>query len=153
MGPITVGMPFPEFTLPDQNGKPFSSNRLRGKRCAIFFYPKDNTPGCTREVCAFRDAWSDLLERGIAVVGISSDSANSHGKFATKHRLPYPLLSDVGGVLRKKVGVPRALLGLLLGRVTYLLDEKGVVRHIIDSPFQIERHVQETLAFWEKQDG
>lgn len=141
-----VGDRFPSFTLPDQDGKPFVLAEALGKGpVVLFFYPKDDTAGCTQEVCSFRDASADFVSAGAVVAGISSDGTASHQQFASKHRLDYPLLSDAGGKLRKQVGVPRAMFGLVEGRVTYVLDREGVVRHCFDSMIGATKHVGEAL--------
>jgi thioredoxin-dependent peroxiredoxin len=146
-GRIGVGERFPEFTLPDQAGKPFVlSEALRNGAVVLFFYPKDGTAGCTQEVCSFRDASDDFRAAGAIVAGISSDDTVSHERFAAQHRLGYPLLSDAGGILRKKVGVPRAMFGLVEGRVTYVLDRTGTVRHCFDSMVGAKKHVVEALT-------
>lgn len=144
---VAVGDRFPSFTLSDQDGKSFALDDVLGKGAVVlFFYPKDGTAGCTREACSFRDASGDFLEAGAVVVGISSDDTQSHQRFAAQHGLAYPLLADVGGALRKKVGVPRSMLGLVDGRVTYVLDSKGVVRHVFDSMLGVNKHVEEALV-------
>ncbi len=144
---IEVGDRFPSFTLPDQDGKPFALDEALGKGAVVlFFYPKDNTAGCTQEVCSFRDASEDFVTAGAVVAGISSDDTASHRSFANKHGLRYRLLSDVGGKLRSQVGVPRSMLGLVDGRVTYVLDSGGVVRHCFDSMLGATKHVKEALA-------
>lgn len=114
------------------------------KNIVLFFYPKDNTPGCTREACAFRDSYEVFQEYGAEVIGISSDSENSHQRFAEKHKLPYTLLSDKGGKVRKLYGVPKTM-GFLPGRVTYIIDKKGVVRHIFNSQLNFKGHIEEAL--------
>lgn len=91
---LEIGNPAPAFTLPDQNGTPVSLSDFAGQRVVIYFYPKDDTPGCTKEACNFRDQWSSLQTHGIQVLGISKDSAASHTKFISKHNLPFTLLSD-----------------------------------------------------------
>lgn len=145
--PIGVGDRFPSFTLPDQTGKAFRLDDVLDKGAVVlFFYPKDGTPGCTREACSFRDASEDFLKAGALVAGISSDDRASHGRFAAEHGLGYPLLEDVGGALRKQVGVPRSMLGLVEGRVTYVLDRTGIVRHVFDSMLGVNQHVEEALV-------
>jgi peroxiredoxin Q/BCP len=144
---IGVGDRFPSFTLPDQSGKSFALDDVLGKGAVVlFFYPKDGTAGCTREACSFRDASADFLEAGAVVAGISSDDSASHERFAAQHGLSYPLLADLGGALRKRVGVPRSMLGLVEGRVTYVLDSQGVVRHVFDSMLGVNKHVEEALV-------
>lgn len=143
---VEVGERFPSFALPDHRGEEFSLEAALGKGpIVIFFYPKDDTAGCTKEVCGFRDAWPDFQAAGARVVGISSDDTASHQRFAGRHALTYPLLSDAGGALRRKVGVPRSLFGLADGRVTYVLDRDGVVRHCFDSMLGINKHVEQAL--------
>ena len=138
---VRVGAKAPDFSLPSQSGEMVRLGDFHGKPVVIFFYPKDNTPGCTKEVCAFRDDFEEFGKLDADVVGISSDSVESHGAFAHKHDLPFALLSDEGGKVRKLYGVPNTL-GLFPGRVTYVVDEQGVVRHIFSSQLGVERHVQ-----------
>ncbi len=106
----------------------------------LYFYPKDDTRGCTAEACAFRDSYEVFTDSGADVIGISSDSPGQHAAFASKHRLPFTLLSDQGGQIRKRYGVP-AVLGLLPGRVTYVIDRQGVVRQVFNSMTNISGHV------------
>ncbi len=110
----------------------------------LYFYPKDETRGCTKEACTFRDSYEVFQEAGAEVVGVSSDSVASHESFAARHRLPFTLLSDEGGRVRKLYGV-RPTLGIMPGRVTYVIDQGGVVRHVFSSQTGVERHVQEAL--------
>ena len=118
---------------------------FRGKaEVVLFFYPKDNTPVCTAEACAFRDGFEGFRELGAEVIGISSDSEESHRKFASKHRLPYRLVSDAGGAIRKRYGVPK-ILGLFPGRATYVIDREGIIRLAFVAPFQSAMHVEEAL--------
>ena len=143
--PANVGSPAPEFTLPDQDGVPVSLASLRGSWVVVYFYPKDDTPGCTAESCSFRDSHEAFTDAGAKVIGISSDSVDSHRAFATKHSLPFTLLADEGGAVRKQFGVGRTL-GLLPGRVTYVIDPQGVVRHEFSSQFKPKKHIDEALA-------
>src|SRR5215211_3727964 len=115
-----------------------------GKPVVLFFYPKDNTLGCTKEVCAFRDSFEDLANLDAEVMGISSDSVDSHKGFAEKHKLPFTLLSDQRGKVRSLYGVPNSF-GLFPGRVTYVIDEEGVVRNVFSSQIEVEKHVAEAL--------
>jgi len=143
---IEVGSKIPEFALPNQDGKSINSKDLTGtKNLVIYFYPKDDTPGCTKEACSFRDQFEDFTDLGAEVIGISSDSVKKHKNFAEKHRLPYTLLSDENKKVRKAFGVPADFLGLLPGRVTYIVDKKGIVRHVFNSQFNAEKHVSEAL--------
>jgi len=142
---IQVGDAAPDFTLPTKSGAPVSLKDFIGKiAIVLYFYPKDNTPGCTNEACAFRDSYEVFKEAGAEVIGISSDSAESHQQFASRHKLPFILLSDAHGTVRKLYGVP-ATLGLLPGRVTYIIDRQGIVRHIFSAQFAPGKHVSEAL--------
>jgi peroxiredoxin Q/BCP len=141
-----VGDVAPDFTLPSQSGEEVSLRDFIGRKRAIvlFFYPKDDTPGCTKEACSFRDGYEQFEELQAEVIGISSDSVRSHERFVEKHGLPFVLLSDEGGEVRKLYGVPNTL-GLFPGRVTYVIDEEGVVRHVFSSQLQAARHVEQAL--------
>ncbi|HVN58143.1 MAG TPA: peroxiredoxin [Bacteroidales bacterium] len=146
MKEIKKGDKIPSFTLPDQNGNDFDLSEITGrKKMVIFFYPKDDSPGCTREACYFRDLYEVFNEAGAVIIGISGQSVSSHKKFAEKHRLSYTLLSDRGNRIRKLFGVPTNLFGLLPGRVTYIIDSEGRVVHSFNSQTQTERHVDESL--------
>ncbi len=142
---VEVGDRAPDFTLPDQTGKPVRlSDLLADHVVVLYFYPKDETTGCTAEACSFRDSYQVFKDAGAEVVGVSSDSVESHESFAAHHSLPFILLSDAGGALRKQYGVPTTF-GMWPGRVTYIIDREGVVRHIFSSQIQFERHVTEAL--------
>jgi peroxiredoxin Q/BCP len=141
---MKLGDQAPDFTLPTGSGEPFQLSALRGQPVVLYFYPKDDTPGCTAEACAFRDQYEDFLTLGAQVVGVSSDSETSHQKFAQKHRLPFPLLADAGGQVRKLYEVPRALLGLLPGRVTFVIDATGKIAYIFNSMSGATDHVRKT---------
>jgi thioredoxin-dependent peroxiredoxin len=144
---LKVGSKIPQFVLPDQDGNNININDLTGKsNLVIYFYPKDDTPGCTAEACSFRDQFVDFKETGAEVIGISSDSVASHKKFAEKHNLPFRLLSDVNKQVRKAFGVPGDMLGLFPGRVTYVVDKQGIVRHIFNSQFNAAKHVEEAIG-------
>jgi peroxiredoxin Q/BCP len=110
----------------------------------LYFYPKDDTPGCTVESCSFRDSYEAFKDIGAEVIGISSDSPESHQKFAQKHNLPFTLLSDSDSAVRKVYGVP-ATLGLLPGRVTFVIDQAGLIRHMFNSQFNPKAHVEEAM--------
>lgn len=143
--PVAVGDHAPDFTLPDQTGKPVRLSDLLGERIVVlYFYPKDDTPGCTAEACSFRDSYQTFKDAGAEVVGVSSDSEESHQAFAAKYHLPFVLLSDADGALRKRYGVPTSF-GMFPGRVTYVIDRQGVVRHIYSSQMQAERHITEAI--------
>jgi peroxiredoxin Q/BCP len=142
---VTVGSVAPDFTLPSQSEEMVNLRDFLDRRpVVLFFYPKDNTLGCTKEVCAFRDSFEELGKLNAEVIGISSDSVYSHRGFAEKHKLPFTLLSDEGGKVRSLYGVPSTF-GLFPGRVTYVIDEEGVVRHVFSSQIGVEKHVAEAL--------
>jgi thioredoxin-dependent peroxiredoxin len=134
----------PDFDLPDQAGEPIRLSELRGRWVVLYFYPADDTPGCTAESCSFRDSHEDFVDAGAVVIGVSSDSVSSHRSFADKHKLPFTLLADEGGRVRKRYGVTRTL-GLLPGRVTYVIDPEGVVRSVFSSQFRPTKHIAEAL--------
>jgi thioredoxin-dependent peroxiredoxin len=142
---VKAGDHAPDFALPDADGKEVRLADLRGKPVVLYFYPKDDTPGCTKEACSFRDQYEDFRDAGAVVIGVSSDSGESHRKFTEKYKLPFMLLSDRGGAVRKLYGVP-ATLGLLPGRVTFVIGADGVVRHVFNSQLAATRHVAEALA-------
>ncbi len=142
---LGAGTPAPDFTLPDTDGTPVSLAHLRGRAVVLFFYPKDGTPGCTREATAFAAHYGEFVDAGAEVFGISSDSSASHTGFAAACSLPYKLLSDRGGAVRKAFGVPKTM-GVLPGRVTFVIDRQGIVRNVFNSPFMPEAHVAEALA-------
>lgn len=142
---VKVGDTAPDFTLPSQTGTPVSLHDFRGKKAVVlYFYPKDDTPGCTTQSCAFRDKYEAFKDAGAEVIGVSGDSLASHQQFASKHNLPFTLLSDSGNMLRKLYGVPSTL-GILPGRVTYVIDRDGVVRHIFNSQMNFKAHIEEAL--------
>lgn len=134
---LSIGDKAPDFNLLDQYGKNISLSSFLGNELAIFFYPKDNTPTCTTEVCNLRDYYADLKNEGIEVVGISPDSVKSHLNFATKHNLPYTLLSDENKDIAVKYGVwgekqlyGRKYMGII--RTTFLIDAEGKIKLIFD---------------------
>lgn len=144
-GKVQVGDMAPDFTLPTQSEASVTLSDFRGKSAVVlYFYPKDDTAGCTAEACAFRDSYQVFKDAGAEVIGVSSDSGAVHQQFATKHKLPFILASDRKGALRKRYGVP-ATFGLIPGRVTYIIDKEGVVRHIFSSQFTPEKHITEAL--------
>jgi thioredoxin-dependent peroxiredoxin len=148
--PVRVGDPAPDFALESRTGERVSLSEFRGKKnVVLYFYPKDETRGCTREACSFRDSYQAFAELGAEVVGISSDSSESHRRFAEHHGLPFTLLSDPKKEVRKLYGVPSSL-GFLPGRVTYVIDKEGIVRHIFNSQMHPEEHVNEALGILRK---
>ncbi|MDX5443619.1 MAG: peroxiredoxin [Hymenobacteraceae bacterium] len=143
---LQVGALAPDFELPDQDGNIFRLSDLKGKKhVVLYFYPKDNTRGCTAQACAFRDQYEDFKEQGAEVVGVSTDSASSHTGFIGKHNLPFRLVSDVKGKVRKLYGVPK-FLGLITGRVTFVIDKQGVIRYVFNSMTKPLEHIQNTLT-------
>jgi peroxiredoxin Q/BCP len=143
---VKVGDAAPDFTLPNQSGELFSLSSLLGKKSIVlYFYPKDFSRGCTAEACAFRDSYEAFKQAGAEVVGVSSQSVESHDKFASLYKLPFILLSDEDQRVRKLYGVPTTL-GVLPGRVTYVIDKKGTVRYIFNSQFNPTKHIEEALA-------
>ena len=143
-GKVQVGDQAPDFTLLNQSGAKVRLGDFIGKKyIVLYFYPKDNTAVCTDEACAFRDSYEFFKEAGAEVIGISSDSVESHRQFAAAHQLPFNLLSDTDGMIRKHYGVATAF--GLPGRVTYIIDRKGIVRRIFFSQFTSKRHVDEAL--------
>ncbi|MFM2378316.1 MAG: hypothetical protein RLZZ143_894 [Cyanobacteriota bacterium] len=145
MAAIKVGDRVPNFSLPSQIGATVNIGDLIGKKSlVIYFYPKDDTPGCTAESCAFRDSYEVFTDAGAEVIGISGDSPQSHQQFAQKYNLPFTLLSDTDNRVRKLFGVPSTLF-VLPGRVTYIIDKEGIVRHIFDSMLDFKAHVTESL--------
>lgn len=141
MPPVAVGSVAPDFSATDSNGRPFRLSSLRGRPVVVYFYPKDNTPACTAQACAFRDIYQDFQAVGAEVVAVSSDSDDTHRGFADKHRLPFVMLSDGSGEIRRLFGVPRSLFGLVPGRVTYVIDPAGVVRSIFNSQLNVSGHI------------
>jgi thioredoxin-dependent peroxiredoxin len=142
---VAIGDQAPDFTLPDQKGQLVSLSSFVGKKdVVLYFYPRDFTPGCTAEACAFRDSYEVFKEVGAEVIGISSDSEQLHQGFAARYRLPFILLSDRDGSVRKRYGVS-SVLGLLPGRVTFVIDKRGIVRHIFIAQFAAEQHVKEAM--------
>lgn len=143
---LAVGDKAPVFTLPTADGRLISLADYHGRQpVVIYFYPKDDTPGCTAEACAFRDQYEDFKQAGAEVIGISSDTPESHARFVSKYRLPFLLLSDHDGAVRKAYGVP-ATFGLLPGRVTFVVDREGIIRHLFSSQFRATKHVSEAIG-------
>jgi peroxiredoxin Q/BCP len=143
---LHVGDRAPDFRLPALRGGEVALSDFLGKKnVVLFFYPKDDTPGCTVEACTFRDSYEDFRDAGAEVIGISSDSIESHAAFAEHHHLPMQLLADKGGRVRAAYGVKPSL-GLFDGRETFLIDKQGIVRHVFRSQLRVKQHVQESLA-------
>lgn len=149
-GSIKVGDLAPDFALPTSVD---GAGRLKDfqdkKAVVLYFYPKDETPGCTAEACAFRDSYEDFKDAGAEVIGVSSDSEESHQQFASHHHLPFVLISDPDSALRKLYGVPNEdtpQYGLIPGRVTYVIDKQGIVRLVFSSVFSPQQHITEALT-------
>lgn len=146
MSRLAVGARAPDVSLIGPDGAPVSTASLwQDGTVVLYFYPKDETPGCTKEACTFRDQYEDFVAAGAKVVGVSADPPESHAAFARKHRLPFLLLSDPTGAGRAAFGVEKKF-GLLEGRVTYVIDREGVVRLAFSSSLRMEAHVFEALA-------
>ena len=141
---IQIGDKLPHFTAVKQDGTAFDSNSIQNNPVVIYFYPKDNTPGCTTQACSFRDAYQDFQDLGAEVIGVSGDSVSSHQNFQQKHKLPFVLLSDSDRKLRKLFGVPTALFGLIPGRVTYVFNVSGKAIYIFDN-MSAKNHIIKAL--------
>ncbi len=152
---VKVGDKAQDFTLPSQMGDNVTLSEYLGKKnVVLYFYPKDETPGCIKEACTFRDNYEELTNLGAEVLGISGQSVESHKSFASHYGLPFILLADVDNKIRELYGVPSTM-GILPGRVTYIIDKKGVVRHIFVSQTNAQRHVEEaknTLRLLEQEE-
>lgn len=145
MGEIKVGDKMPLFGGKDQNGNDFYVASVLGKKVlVIYFYPKDDTPGCTKQACFFRDQYEEFKDIGAEVIGISGDSVKSHKKFSEQYKLPFTLLADSDKSLRKLFGVPSNFLGLIPGRVTYVVDKQGTVQMVFNS-MDAESHFPKVL--------
>jgi thioredoxin-dependent peroxiredoxin len=142
---MKVGDTIPDFALPDQDWNTLKSEDLLGKPIVVYFYPKDDTPGCTKQACTFRDQFAIFQELGAQVIGVSGDSPEVHRKFQEKYRIPFRLLSDLKGELRKKFEVSTTLFGLLPGRVTFVFDTDGKLVHTFNSNTKAERHITEAI--------
>src|SRR5512138_182455 len=150
MATLKPGMKAPPFVLPTGDGRKLALKELKGKKVVLYFYPKDNTSGCTQEACDFRDSHAELAEAGAVVVGVSIDSPSSHASFAGKYQLPFPLVSDEEkklvksyGVWKKKSMYGRTYMGI--ARTTFLIDEKGMITHIFPK-VSVNGHVKEILS-------
>jgi peroxiredoxin Q/BCP len=147
---MQVGDKAPDFELAASGGKTVRLSDFNGKKTVVlYFYPKDETPGCTVEACKFRDDYEDFTAAGAEVIGVSDDSVASHESFAAKHRLPFLLVSDVGGKVRQQWGV-KTTFGIIKGRVTFVIDRDGIVRHRFDSQIRVGRHVDDALELVKK---
>jgi len=146
MAKLEVGDHAPDFTATTYDGNKISLADFLGKRALVlFFYPKDGTPICTQEVCAFRDSYQQFVDAGADVIGVSGDSAERHRTFAQQHKLSFPLISDADGSLRKAFAVPKTM-GLFPGRVTYVIDQEGIIRQIFSAQFASDEHVRQAMT-------
>jgi peroxiredoxin Q/BCP len=149
---VNVGDKAPDFSLQSQTGENVALSQFQGKKnVVLYFYPKDETVGCTREACAFRDSYELFTDLGAEVIGVSADTVESHKSFAEHHNLPFLLLSDVDNEVRKLYGATSTL-GIIPGRVTFIIDKKGVVRHVFSSQLQPEKHIEEARGVLKKLD-
>ena len=146
---IKIGDRLPDFRLLNQDGKIIDIALYIRKPLVIYFYPKDDTIGCTREACGFRDEYHLFSKTRAIIFGISGDTVDSHKKFRAKYRLPFDLLSDLDNKVRNIFGVPSDLFGLIPGRVTYIVDNQGIVRHIFNSQMNARKHIEESLRILE----
>jgi len=147
---LDIGTTLPQFSLKDQYGNDFSVTELKGKNpIVIYFYPKNFTPGCTKEACSFRDAFQDFSDEGAIVIGISSDSEASHKKFASRYNLPFTLLADSNKKVRKMFGVKNSMLGLLPGRETFVFNDNGELTFKFNS-IGAEDHIKKALRHLKK---
>jgi thioredoxin-dependent peroxiredoxin len=145
-----IGDKAPLFSLPDQNGKLINLADFIGKsKLVVYFYPKDESYGCTKEACSFRDNYEDFKDAGAEVIGISADDEASHRGFAANHKLPFILLSDKDKKVAALYGVGKTL-GILPGRVTFIIDKEGIIRGIYSSQVSFQKHVDEALEVLKK---
>lgn len=141
---LNVGDSMPDVTLEGESGPVKLRDRI-GKPLVVYFYPKDETYGCTREACSFRDQYEDFVGAGADVIGISRDDSKSHADFKSHHRLPFTLLSDTDGAAGKAFGA-RKIFGIMPGRITFVFDKEGKLRHRFDSMLKFNQHVDEALT-------
>lgn len=141
---LNKGDILPEINLKDQDGKLVSLTAFKGRPLVIYFYPKDNTRVCTAQACGFRDNYEAFLEFGAEIIGISADTTESHKRVANKRKLPFILLSDRKKEARKAFGLP-SFLGLLPGRVTFIVDKEGIIKHTFRADFNANQHIEEAL--------
>jgi len=142
---LNSGDMIPDAFLIDESGAQVKLSALLEKPLVLYFYPKDNTPGCTVEACGFRDSYEAFVEAGADVIGVSSDSEQSHARFRAKHNLPYRLMSDKGGVARRAFGVPNTW-GILPGRATFVIGRDGRIIYAFNSQFTPDTHVKNALV-------
>lgn len=141
---LHAGERAPDVTLVDEQGARVALRTLLDRPIVLYFYPKDDTPGCTAQACAFRDAYESFTDAGADVIGVSSDSQDAHAKFKERHRLPFRLMSDPDGSARAAFGVPKTL-GVIPGRTTFVIDRDGMIRYAFNSQFMATAHVANAL--------
>lgn len=149
MPQLSIGDRVPDVRLTSSEGTIWLADLLGKKLVVLYFYPKDETPGCTVEACGFRDAYEYFIEAGADVIGVSKDSLEAHARFTSKHQLPFRLLSDPDGRAAEAFGVTKTL-GLFPGRTTFVIDTKGVVRDRFDSQLRVNEHVRRALEHLQK---
>ncbi len=150
---LKVGEKAPEFKGVDQNGNVIALSDFKGKKLVLYFYPKDNTPGCTAQACNLRDNYEELINKGFQVIGVSGDTVKSHKKFEEKFDLPFPLIADEDKLILKDYGVwkPKMFMGrsfIGIHRTTFLIDEKGIIKAIIEKP-NTKNQTEQVLEVWE----
>jgi len=153
MAPLTVGMKAPLFEGIDQDGRNVRLSDFAGRKVVLYFYPRDNTTGCTREACNLRDNYEELIKKGFAVIGVSMDTEKSHKNFALKYSLPFPLIADTSkkilndyGVWREKSLYGKTFLGIV--RTTFVIDEKGIIENVI-SKVDTANHTEQILKIYQ----
>ena len=150
MKKLNIGDPAPEFSLPDQDGQTISLSDFKGKKAVVlYFYPRDETPGCTKEACAFRDSYEEFTDLGAEVIGVSEDSVRSHQEFAKRRRLPFRLLSDRDNTVKKSYGVANTLF-IFPGRETFVIDREGRILHRFFSQSRIGDHISKAREILEE---
>jgi peroxiredoxin Q/BCP len=143
---LAIGSPAPAFTVKDTNGNTVSLADFAGKTVVLYFYPKDDTPGCTKEACSFRDSYADYQGKDVVVLGVSVDDETSHQQFTEKFNLPFPLLADVNAAMTNAYDVAVEKNGVLYAkRVTYVIDGSGIITHVYDT-VNTETHATDILA-------
>ena len=152
MAKLSAGEKAPDFKGTDQNGNPIALKDFKGKKVILYFYPKDDTPGCTAQACNLRDNYQSLIAAGYQVIGVSKDSVKSHKKFETKYVLPFPLIADEEHIISDAYGIwgERKFMGrtfLGVHRTTFLINEKGIIHAIIEKP-DTKNHTEEVLNAW-----
>ena len=147
---LNPGDPAPDFELKDGQGKTHKLSDYRGKTVVLYFYPKDDTPGCTAEACNLRDNYQTLLDRGLVILGVSFDDTSSHKAFAEKYNLPFPLLADTEKEVAEKYGAKGTFTGIFVAtRMTYIIDPQGKIAHRIDD-VDTQNHTEQILRLLEK---